>query len=201
MSREGGTTSQRVVSKDGSSSRSRRHYQHFLELLGTMSGRYAVEVHAYCLLGNHYHLIIRTPEANTSLAIQWLNVSYSAWFNAKQGRVGHVFQGRFNSVLIDDAGSWLLLASEYLHLNPVRTRAMGLGKGRNKAERRGFKEPTAEEIMKRLDKLREYEWSSYRVYAGYSAKPDWLQTRSILARSGGRERYRKFVQSLCYQGG
>ena len=57
------------------------YYRHFLELLEEMSSRFSVEVHAYCLMRNHYHIIIRTPGANTSRAIQWLNVSYSAWFN------------------------------------------------------------------------------------------------------------------------
>jgi putative transposase len=57
-----------------------------------------VEIHAYALMGNHYHLLIRTPEANASAAIQWLNVSYSVWFNKRRERVGHVFQGRFGSV-------------------------------------------------------------------------------------------------------
>ena len=70
---------------------------HFLDLVGEMAERYGVEVHAYVLMGNHYHLILRTPYANCSQAMQWLNVSFSAWFNAKLQRVGHVFQGRFRS--------------------------------------------------------------------------------------------------------
>ena len=176
------------------------YYRHFLELLEEMGSRYCVEVHAFCLLGNHYHLIIRTPEANASQAMQWLNVSYSAWFNAKRNRVGHVFQGRFNSVLIDNDGSWLLIASEYLHLNPVRTKGMRLGKRDNKVEGRGLREPTDDEIKKRLDKLSKYEWSSYRAYAGYAGKPRWLHTETILKQSGGRERYRKGVEAHVTRG-
>ncbi len=76
-----------------------------------MTERYSVSVHSYVLLCNHYHLIIQTPYANASQSIQWLNVSYSAWFKAKRNRIGHVFQGRFKSKLIDGTGSWLLLAS------------------------------------------------------------------------------------------
>jgi len=178
----------------------KRYYRHFVELLEEMSSRYCVEVHAFCLLGNHYHLIIRTPKANASRAMQWLNVSYSAWFNAKQNRVGHVFQGRFNSVLIDNDGSWLLIASEYLHLNPVRTKGTGLGKRDNKVEGRGLREPTAEEIRKRLDQLSKYEWSSYRAYAGYVGRPKWLLTQALLKRSGGRERYRKGVEAYVTRG-
>ncbi len=169
--------------------------RHFLDLLEGMSERYSVEVHAYCLMPNHYHLIVRTPEANASRAIQWLNVSYAAWFNAKRGRVGHVFQGRFNSVLIDHDGAWLLLASEYLHLNPVRTKAMGLGKQDAAAERRGYVEPSDAEVTERLETLRKFPWSSFPAYAGYAGKPRWLRTESILGRAGGRDRYREGVQS------
>ena len=93
-----------------------RDHEHFLELLEEMSKRYGVEVHVYCLLGNHYHLLIQTPRANASPAVQWLNVSYSVWFNKKRRRSGHVFQGRFGSILIDGEGAWALDASVYIHL-------------------------------------------------------------------------------------
>ena len=174
------------------------YYRHFLELLEEMSERYGVEVHAYCLMVNHYHLIIRAPNANVSKAMQWLNVSYSAWYNAKRQRVGHLFQGRFGSVLIDGEGSWLLLASVYLH--PVRTRSMGLGKKADRAERSGFKEPGREDVKLRLAKLTDFQWSSYSAYAGYSGKPKWLHTESILSRSGGKNQYREYVQKYITRG-
>ena len=60
------------------------YYRHFLKLLGRMTDRYAVEVHAWVLIGNHNHILRRTPEANCSQAVQWLNVSYSVWFNRKR---------------------------------------------------------------------------------------------------------------------
>jgi len=175
-------------------------YGHFLELLEAMSSRYGVEVHAYCLMRNHYHLIIRTPRANASRAMQWLNVSYSSWYNARKERVGHVFQGRFNSVLIDGDGTWLLIASEYLHLNPVRIARMGLGKQENRAESKGYREPTDEEVRVRMNRLREYRWSSYGAYAGYAGKPAWLRTEVILARSGGKDKYRRYVQEHITRG-
>ena len=84
------------------------------------------------------HLLLQTPDANASRAMQWLNVSYAAWFNARRSRVGHLFQGRFKSSLIDGAGSWLLPASVYVHLNPVRVAARGLSKAGHAAEARGF---------------------------------------------------------------
>lgn len=173
---------------------------HFLDLLGEMSERFCVEVHAYVLMGNHYHLILRTPHANASRAMQWLNVSFSAWSNSKRQRVGHVFQGRFRSTLIDGDGAWLLKASAYLHLNPVRVSALGLSKTVNKAESMGLVKPDREKIRERLRVLREYRWSSYRCYGNYGAVPEWLVTGEILGRAGGVERYRRFVQGYVTRG-
>jgi len=180
--------------------RDKRDYGHFLELVGEMAERSGVKVHVYALMGNHYHLLIQTPEANASRAIQWLNVSYSVWFNLRHNRVGHVFQGRFGSVLVDDSGSWAQLESVYIHLNPVRLKRLGLDKGGREAEGKGFKEASASEIKERLEVLRSYEWSSYRAYAGYAAKPEWLTTEDILRRGGGREEYRRYVESYIRQG-
>ena len=173
---------------------------HFLDLLGEMSERFGVEVHAYVLMGNHYHLLLRTPCANASRAMQWLNVSFSAWSNAKRQRVGHVFQGRFRSTLIDGDGAWLLKASAYLHLNPVRVSALGLAKAANKGELMGMVKPDREKIRERLRVLREHRWSSYRAYGNYATVPEWLVTGEILGRAGGRERYRRYVQSHVTRG-
>jgi len=170
-----------------------RDYEHFLELLAEMSERYGVEIHAYALMGNHYHLLIKTPLANASVSIQWLNVSYSVWFNRKRERVGHVFQGRFGSVLIDGQGSWALGASVYVHLNPARRMGLGLGKAANRAEGLGLKAPSREALKERLRVLRKYPWSSFRAYAGYEADPKWLRTEELLRRAGGRRRYRRHV--------
>ncbi len=173
---------------------------HFLDLLAEMSARFGVEVHAYVLMGNHYHLILRTPGANASQAMQWLNVSYSAWFNAKRQRVGHVFQGRFRSTLVDGDGAWLLKLSAYVHLNPVRVSGLGLGKTVNKAERMGRVKLDAEAVRERVRVLREYRWSSYRAYGNYAATPGWLVTSEFLGRAGGRECYRRYVQSHVARG-
>jgi len=173
---------------------------HFMDLLGELRERFGVEIHAYVLMGNHYHLILRTPDANASQAMQWLNVSFSAWSNARRQRVGHVFQGRFRSTLIDGEGSWLLKASAYLHLNPVRVSSMGLGKAANKAESMGLVKPDKDQIRARLRVLREHRWSSYRAYGNYCSVPEWLVTREILDRAGGREHYRRFVQTYVTRG-
>ena len=105
--------------------------RHFLDLLGEMIARYAVEVHGYVLMSNHYHLLIRTPEANLSAAMQWLNVAYSIWWNRRHGRSGHVFQGRFKAVLVE-AGQWVLACSLYLHLNPVAVQGWGYRRPRKR---------------------------------------------------------------------
>jgi putative transposase len=177
-----------------------RDHAHFLELLEEVTSRYAVEIHAYALMGNHYHLLIRTPEANASAAIQWLNVSYSVWFNRKRSRVGHVFQGRFTSVLIDGGGSWAGNASVYVHLNPVRTAAHGLGKSANRAEGLGLVKPDPEELKRRMKTLRSYRWSSFCAYGGYAKRPAWLHTEELLRRAGGRKKYRRYVQKHVTRG-
>lgn len=177
-----------------------RDHEHFLELLEEMTGRYGVEIHAYALMGNHYHLLIRTPDSNASAAVQWLNVSYSVWFNKKRQRVGHVFQGRFASTLIDGDGSWALNASVYVHLNPVRRQVLGLNKRANKAESLGLVRPKDEQLRDRLRTLRKYRWSSYPVYAGYAGKPPWLSYGELLRRAGGHMKYRRYVQMYVTRG-
>lgn len=173
---------------------------HFLELLGKMHERYAVRIHAYVLMGNHYHLLIQTPEANASRAIQWLNVSYSLWYNCRHNRVGPLFQGRFKSVLIEGEGAWVLEALFYLHLNPVRVRGLGLDKAGRRLEGRGLQAAGAEQVQARLEQLRGYRWNSYRAYAGYGAKTAWLETGELLRRSGGQERLRRRIEGYVKQG-
>lgn len=177
-----------------------RDFRHFLELLGPMSERYAVRVHAYALMTNHYHLVIRTPEGNASRAMQWLNVSYAVWYNRRHQRVGPLFQGRFKSVLIDGNGAWVSEACQYVHLNPIRVKTLGLDKKGRKTESRGIVTPTPEQVRQRLETLRGYRWSSYRAYAGYCAKESWLDTGEVLRRSGGRERMRSDLERYVRQG-
>ena len=177
-----------------------RDHEHFIDLIKEMAERYGVQVHAYALMGNHYHLLIQTPGANASASIQWLNVSYSVWFNKRRDRVGHVFQGRFGSVLVDGDGAWALGASAYVHLNPVRTAELGLGKAANRAEAAGVVKPDGEALRQRLRTLRNYRWSSYPAYAGYAAIPGWLSTEELLRRAGGQKAYRRFVQQHVTRG-
>ena len=176
-------------------------YRHFLELLGELDERFGVRVAAYALMPNHYHLLIRLGRRELSRAMQWLNLSYGAWFNAAHGRSGHVFQGRFHGVLIEDEGSWVLEASTYIHLNPVRVAALGLHKRTRPAERRGIlPAPTAGQVRERLDVLRAYRWSSYRATVGLEDKPDWLAADELLRRVGGAREYQFMVENGVRQG-
>jgi putative transposase len=86
-----------------------------------LPSRFAVRVYAYVLLPKHYHLLIQTPQANLSQALQWLNVSDSVWFKRQHRRVGPLFQGRFKAILVAPDGP-LLQVSRHLHRKPVRTR-------------------------------------------------------------------------------
>jgi len=151
-----------------------RDYGRFLALLGELRERYRFLIHAYCLLGNHYHAIVQTPDANLSQGMQWFGLAYSSWFNARRRREGPLFQGRFRSVPVEE-GAWVYELSIYVHLNPVRTLAFGLDKRRDRAEGRGLTPPpTPAQVAARLKRLREYPWSSYRAYAGYAPGPAWL---------------------------
>jgi len=172
---------------------------HFLELLGEMSERQEVEVHAYVLMDNHYHLLVRTPQANLSAAIQWLNVAYSIWWNRRHRRAGHVFQGRFKAVVVE-SGQWVLECSLYLHLNPVAVSGLALSKSRKRAEARGLVQAPAGVRARRLETMRAYRWSSYRAYAGYGPAPAWLRTEEVLKRAGGAARYNHLAEHRAARG-
>lgn len=160
-----------------------RDRRHFMELLAELPERFGVRVVAWVLMDNHYHLLLETPEGLLSRPCQWLNVAYSVWFNHRHGRSGHLFQGRFKSILVDE-GSWLEVA-RYVHLNPVRVAALGLGKGdRHRQRTAAATDPGAKLVGKRLACLRQYRWSSYRAYVGLASMPDWVAADRLLARTG-----------------
>jgi putative transposase len=159
---------------------------HLLELLSQLAERFGAKVHAYVLMDNHFHLLLETPEANLSRAMQWLMVSYSVWFNRRHSRVGHLFQGRFKAIIVQDDAGWKEVA-RYVHLNPVRVAIPGLGKRRQANLSAGFApRPRPGQLGQRLQLLREYGWSSYRAYAGYSAASDWLCSEPLSRLCGGR---------------
>ena len=154
-------------------------YEQFIGLLSKLPERFGLKLHGYVLMPNHYHLQVEIPQTNLSRAMQWLNVSYSVWFNKKYQRVGPLFQGRFKSVLHDQSSHGLTI-NKYLHLNPVRIRRLGGHEGRTNAEP-GL---ASELATARVEALRTYPWSSYRFYCGKEKAPIWLTTDAVLGLLG-----------------
>ncbi len=144
----------------------------FLRILERTVERYRVICHAFCLMDNHYHLLIETPEGNLSQGMQHLNSVYSQSFNRRHERVGHVLQGRFKAILVDK-DSYLLEVCRYIALNPVRAGFVSM--------------PAA------------WPWSSYRAQAGLSPPPRFLTVDWILDcfdesdRIRAQQRFRQFV--------
>ena len=179
--------------------------RHFLDLLAEMVTRFRVRLHGFVLMENHYHLLLELREPNLSRAGQWLNGSYSIWFNRRHARSGHFFQGRFKSVVVS-RDEWALALSRYLHLNPVRIRTLGLGKRDRQAQRVGLSPaPDAAQVRERIARLRQYRWSSYRAYIGLARPPQWLDSEAVLGLGGGakveqRRHYREYVESAVLEG-
>jgi putative transposase len=125
----------------------------FLRLIEEFSTRFQVDVFAYVLMGNHYHVLLKTGEGNLSKAMQWLGTTYTRKFNNRHDRSGHLFQGRYKSFLVENE-TYLLRLSCYIHRNPLRA---GI-----------------------VERLADYPWSSYLFYAYAQKAPDWLKTDLIL---------------------
>lgn len=145
----------------------------FDDLLGEVCERYNWVVHAACQMGNHYHLLVATPDGNLASGMRQLNGVYTRRFNARHARVGHLFQGRYGAVLVEKE-AYLLEVARYVVLNPVRAR-----------------------MVRRPE---DWPWSSYRASVGLVETPDWLDTDWILsqfgrARSVATRRFRRFVES------
>jgi putative transposase len=185
--------------------RDNKDRRHFLELVGQMAERFQVRIHVYVLMDNHYHVVLQLTETNLSRAVQWLNVSYSIWFNRRHGRSGHLFRGRFKSVLVNPE-EWALALSCYVHLNPVRIYRMGLGKQDRQRQRIGLSsQPQAAQVRERLDRLRRYRWSSYRAYIGLEKPAEWLECEPVLESGGGkrlkrRRQYQAHVENAVREG-
>jgi putative transposase len=179
--------------------------RHFCELVPEWIERFRTILHAYVLMDNHYHLLLETPEANLSRAMQWLNLSYTAWFNRRRQRSGHLFQGRFKAIVFEPRECALML-SRYVHLNPVRVSALGLDKAAQRAQRQGLSgAPEPEIVRERLQRLRDHAWSSYPAYVGWRNAPGWLTRETMVSYlgrgEGSREAaYRRYVEEAVREG-
>lgn len=152
----------------------------FLQILRESIALFNVEMHCYVLMGNHFHFLLRTLEANLGRFMQRFNTAYTTYYNLRHNRVGHLYQGRYKAILIE-ADKYLLELSRYIHLNPVR-----LEKYQNLP------------LEKKIGILGEYYWSSFLGYIRSSARHDFMRYDMVLAYMGGdgkrgRAAYRDFV--------
>lgn len=144
----------------------------WLQILGEVCERFNWVCHAWCLMTNHYHLLIETPEGNLSAGMRQLNGVYTQRFNRAHRRVGHVYQGRFKAILVEREG-YLMELARYIVLNPVRA---------------GIVEDAGQ-----------WPWSSYAATVGATPSPNWLEVEGLLAAFASRrrqavERYIAFVR-------
>jgi len=149
----------------------------FLEYLESATQRYDARIHAYCLMENHYHLLLETPAGNLSRIMRHINGAYTTYFNVKRDRSGHLFQGRYKAILVD-MDEYAKELSRYIHLNPVRAQI--------------------------VETPERYKWSSYQSYIGLQKPAEWLYRDFILGyfgqkTSSAQKGYQKFVNALTFQ--
>ena len=154
--------------------KSQKDREKFLSYLESATGRYGASIHAWCLMNNHYHLLLETPLGTLSQIMRHINGAYTTYFNTKRKRAGHLFQGRYKAILIEE-DEYATELSRYIHLNPVRAGA--------------------------VEKPEEYRWSSYNNYIGEQMPLAWLNVELILGYFGkkaaeARKKYRLFVEDM-----
>jgi len=147
--------------------------ERFLDIVGRAKRAHGWQVHSYCLMTNHYHLLLETPEPNIAAGMQWLNSTYAHWFNQINGRIGHMFQRRYADGLIGGDGH-LKTVLRYIPLNPVKA---GL-----------CKHP------------QDWTWSSYAATIGLAPRPPFLSVRWLLSkfhaeRDVARRRFTEWVEA------
>jgi putative transposase len=133
----------------------------WLDRLGEVCGKYGWRVHAWVQMGNHFHILLETPEPNLVAGMKWFMGVVSQGWNRRRGRRGHVFQGRYKAVVVngeDADGSYFKIVADYIHLNPVRSGWVGGGTRKH---------------------LKTWRWSSFGAYASGKA-PGWLETGRVL---------------------
>jgi putative transposase len=159
--------------------RSDEDREEFLRLLSISLKIYKVLLHSYVLMENHFHLLVETPLANLGEFMRHFNISYTGFYNRRYKRAGHLFQGRYKSILVDK-GEYLSVVSRYIHLNPIRVKS--------------FRSKSAEE---KYNYLGEYRWSSLAGYI-HNRKDKMVSYALVLSEYGGetrqgRSQYRKRI--------
>lgn len=144
----------------------------WLDNLGNTCRRFNWRCHAYCLMDNHYHIVIETAEANLSKGMRQLNGVYTQYYNRQHGRVGHVFQGRYKGILVE-RDEYLLELARYVVLNPIRASM--------------------------VKNIKDWKWSSYNAMIGEEVAQSWLEAGWVLGqfskqRKRAIEKYVDFVR-------
>src|SRR4029077_13020353 len=120
------------------------------------------QIHAYCLMTNHFHMVVETPQPNLAVGMKWLLGTYSQRYNLRHKHWGHLFGGRYKAQLIDERSpGYLLCACNYVHLNPIRARLVG-----------------------KKESLRSFKWSSYPAYLDRKLRAPWLRVDRVLGEHG-----------------
>ena len=135
----------------------------FLDTLGQACAKTGWQVHAYCLMLNHFHLMVETPKANLVAGMKWFLGTYTSRFNRRHKLFGHLFGGRYKSLIVDGSGDgYLRTVCDYVHLNPVRAK-----------------------LLRPEDPLGEFRWSSYPEYLKRAQqRPAWLRVDRVLGELG-----------------
>ena len=134
----------------------------FLQTLADVCAKTSWQVHAFCLMPNHFHLVVETPQPNLAAGMKWFLGTYTARFNRRHGMSGHVFAGRYKSLLVSGKGGYLRTVCDYVHLNPVRAKLLPPGSA-----------------------LRGYRWSSFPLFvAPPSQRPSWLRIDRLFGECG-----------------
>ena len=149
-------------------------FKYFLYCIEQASLRFNIEVHSYCLMTNHYHLLIKTPDANLGRAMKHINGLYTQYFNRKHNTDGALFRGRYKAVLVD-ADNYLLHVSRYIHRNPIET------------------------STPLVDDLAKYQWSSYSAFIKRVAVPKWLVRDFIFSLQGKKRKYTAYKQFVEFE--
>ncbi len=150
----------------------------WLQTLGEACEKTGWRIHAWVMMGNHYHLLLETPEPNLVAGMKWFQGTYTQRYNCRHGLMGHLYQGRYKALVVEGTqGSCLAVVSTYIHLNPARAGLIGIGR-----------EPLAC-----------YRWSSYPLYLkGPAERPGWLVTERVLGSlglgPGNRRGYRAYLE-------
>ena len=157
--------------------KSKRDRKKFLEYLESATLRYDARIHTYCLMDNHYHLLLETPSGNLPQIMRHINGAYTTYFNVKRDRSGHLFQGRYKAILVD-IDEYAKELSRYIHLNPVRAKI--------------------------VQKPEDYAWSSYQYFIGKQKPAEWLYRDFILGYFGkkvssAQKGYQEFVNALVFE--